>query len=137
MLTAIDVTFALYGSVNDVVEILPRLVSGETTSVACGLERSRSRSPSSAPRVVRFRARGPRASLESAIRPCIFWVERKQIPHLRVIAPRTSPPAFWTGRMIFRDFGTVVRQFSPGTRRMRTSTRPEIAVESKIFKDGM
>src|SRR2546425_9863855 len=44
---------------------------------------------------------------------------------------------FGTGRMIFRGFGTVLRQFSPGRRRMRTSTLPETGVESTIFKDGM
>src|SRR2546425_6883254 len=44
---------------------------------------------------------------------------------------------FGTGRMIFRGFGTVLRQFSPGKRRMRTSTLPEIGVKSRIFKDGM
>src|SRR5712691_2393041 len=44
---------------------------------------------------------------------------------------------FGTGRMIVRGFGTVLRQFSPGKRRRRTSSLPEIGVESRIFNDGM
>lgn len=46
-------------------------------------------------------------------------------------------PGSGTGRMIGRGFGTVLRQCSPGKRRRRSSTLPEIGVESRICKDGM